>query len=677
MVDYTIAIKAVNNASRGINRVESDLKRLDSQAQRVSSSLRRVAQFAIAAGAGAVIRGITRQYLEYEKYQAVLTTFLGSQEKANAKLEELKSFANTIPQSLQDLTGAFVILQRQGIDNSAESLEAFADIAAGSGKSLNQLAEALADSITGEFERLKEFGIKVSKENDQFVARFGDQTVAVASSAKQLTDQLVDLGKSGGIFDGAAGNFAGTLTIAFSNLQGAVFNLSTAIGNLFAPAAIAAINAFAGAINFIADNIDRFVITAGVAAAVLGGRFAVAVGITAVKAVFSLVTSLKVLRGAIIRTGIGALIVIVGELIYQFTRLVEATGSIGEPFVLAKNVAVEVFGRLQLLGSYFVEFMGDVGFAVEAVFKKMWGNILIISADSIDTIISSLGGVSGKVAAALGIDTALSDALRSAGTDLSNSGDEFLGGLPDLLGSYGESIKLLATLPLESLAELRKKMEEAGVSTEETDEIIDKLGDTLGNLGPKIDPPITGLQKFTDLVKDAGKALASDLATSIRTGEGILSSFGSFFTGLMDQIVAKILEVAFVKPILDSLFGAGGTTAGFLGSLGDLFAGGFATGGQIPGGKFGLVGENGPELISGPGRVYSNSDSAAMLGNNSGGGVIAPVFNTTINPGQDTSPEAAREFANNFNKTIEAKVTDTIIKMQNRGGGGFQKSRSY
>jgi hypothetical protein len=38
-------------------------------------------------------------------------------------------------------------------------------------------------------------------------------------------------------------------------------------------------------------------------------------------------------------------------------------------------------------------------------------------------------------------------------------------------------------------------------------------------------------------------------------------------------------------------------------SIFDFFAGGFAKGGYIPAGQFGLVGENGPEYIGGPANI--------------------------------------------------------------------------
>jgi hypothetical protein len=56
----------------------------------------------------------------------------------------------------------------------------------------------------------------------------------------------------------------------------------------------------------------------------LGGGLA-----AAALSVRGLATALVVLRGALIRTGIGALIVGAGELVYQFGRLVQGAGGVG------------------------------------------------------------------------------------------------------------------------------------------------------------------------------------------------------------------------------------------------------------------------------------------------------------------------------------------------------------
>jgi hypothetical protein len=64
-------------------------------------------------------------------------------------------------------------------------------------------------------------------------------------------------------------------------------------------------------------------------------------------ATLSLAGSLVALRAALIRTGIGALVVGAGELVFQFTRLVQAAGGFGNALDLLKDVAVEVFTRIK------------------------------------------------------------------------------------------------------------------------------------------------------------------------------------------------------------------------------------------------------------------------------------------------------------------------------------------
>ena len=54
-------------------------------------------------------------------------------------------------------------------------------------KTLNQMIEAVADAATGEFERLKEFGIKAKSEGDKvsFIFRGVTTTVKKESNAIQ------------------------------------------------------------------------------------------------------------------------------------------------------------------------------------------------------------------------------------------------------------------------------------------------------------------------------------------------------------------------------------------------------------------------------------------------------------------------------------------------------------
>ena len=82
-------------------------------------------------------------------------------------------------------------------------------------------------------------------------------------------------------------------------------------------------------------------------AAFLAGRWVAGMAAAALS-VRGLATALVLLRGALIRTGIGALIVGAGELVYQFTRLVSGAGGFGEAMSLLKDLAVEVWERIKM-----------------------------------------------------------------------------------------------------------------------------------------------------------------------------------------------------------------------------------------------------------------------------------------------------------------------------------------
>jgi hypothetical protein len=91
-------------------------------------------------------------------------------------------------------------------------------------------------------------------------------------------------------------------------------------------------------------------------------------------------------------------------------------------------------------------------------------------------------------------------------------------------------------------------------------------------------------------------------------GGGIWGSISETFGGIADSVGSAFGGIA---DSIGGLFGGGGgggdSGGGFFDSIasgiGGLFDGWFANGGQIGAGKFGVVGEAGPELVSGPATV--------------------------------------------------------------------------
>jgi lambda family phage tail tape measure protein len=112
-----------------------------------------------------------------------------------------------------------------------------------------------------------------------------------------------------------------------------------------------------------------------------------------------------------------------------------------------------------------------------------------------------------------------------------------------------------------------------------------------GFMGPMQQPGQEGggLGGIWESVKGIGSSIWDGVSGAVG---GIVDGISGAFGGIADAV--------------GGLFGGGGggdSGGGFFDSIGSLFDGFFANGGQIGAGKFGVVGENGPELVSGPANV--------------------------------------------------------------------------
>lgn len=99
-------------------------------------------------------------------------------------------------------------------------------------------------------------------------------------------------------------------------------------------------------ISFLGSNVDRAMSYAVAFAAFMGGKWVVGMA----KAAFSvrgLARGLVALKGALIATGIGALIVGAGELVHWFSRLAQGAGSFGEAMSLLKDLSAEIWARIK------------------------------------------------------------------------------------------------------------------------------------------------------------------------------------------------------------------------------------------------------------------------------------------------------------------------------------------
>ena len=170
-------------------------------------------------------KSILATTVEFQKMEAVLTTSLGSNSAAKAAMDQIVNFASSTPFQVNELTDSFVKLANRGFVPTMEQMRQMGDVASSVGKSFDQLTEAILDAQTGEFERLKEFGIKASAQGDVVQFTFKGITTEVAKSDKAIQEYLLSLGNLEGV--------AGSMDAISKTTGGVISNLEDNITQLF------------------------------------------------------------------------------------------------------------------------------------------------------------------------------------------------------------------------------------------------------------------------------------------------------------------------------------------------------------------------------------------------------------------------------------------------------------
>jgi hypothetical protein len=175
-------------------------------------------------------KAVVNTTAEFQKMEAVLTNTLGSKSLAQQSMAQIVEFASKTPFQVNELTDSFVKLANRGFKPTMAELTSLGDLASSTGKSFDQLTEAALDAMTGEFERLKEFGIRAKSEGDKVQFTFKGVTTEVQKTDGAIKDYLLSLGQAEGV-SGAMAAISETVGGKISNLGDNIDQLKLAIGN--------------------------------------------------------------------------------------------------------------------------------------------------------------------------------------------------------------------------------------------------------------------------------------------------------------------------------------------------------------------------------------------------------------------------------------------------------------
>ena len=204
-----------------VDGLDGSMHKVNSTSNMVGSSMGKLKSIIVSVFAVASIFAFTNKVVEarseYEKFNAVLTNTFQSDKVGAAALNMLTDFAAKTPFALNELTGSFVKLANRGFAPTANEMTKLGDLASSQGKGFDQLTEAMLDAQTGEFERLKEFGIKASKSGDSVMLSFKGVTKEVKNNSDAISEALMQYGQMTGV--------AGSMEAISKTLGGQISNL--------------------------------------------------------------------------------------------------------------------------------------------------------------------------------------------------------------------------------------------------------------------------------------------------------------------------------------------------------------------------------------------------------------------------------------------------------------------
>lgn len=185
-----------------------------------------------------------------------------------------------------------------------------------------------------------------------------------------------------------AGDMPATVGDALTLLNNALLNMAGKTGGVM--------SLISDAIIFVADNLQRFVTYAGVAAVAYGTTY-VGGMVAAAVATGGLSGALKLLRSALISTGIGAIVVLVGEAINQFMTLSEEVGGVGSAFTILGGTASSTWEWIKAGGNSMVDAFSGICLSIGAFFTQLWAdiktgfaNLMVMLQGGINTMIDGL-----------------------------------------------------------------------------------------------------------------------------------------------------------------------------------------------------------------------------------------------------------------------------------------------
>lgn len=147
-------------------------------------------------GFAAVTAAIVGANFQFEDMASSLQAVTGSALKAENALKVVEEFALNTPFAIQDVTDAFVALKREGLDANSEALSAYGNVASALNLTLKELAEAVGQAATGNFDKLNETQLKAEQQGNRVIFTYRGMRTEVENTSRAIAQFVQEMGNT-------------------------------------------------------------------------------------------------------------------------------------------------------------------------------------------------------------------------------------------------------------------------------------------------------------------------------------------------------------------------------------------------------------------------------------------------------------------------------------------------
>lgn len=561
--------------------------------------------------------GVTAEQFKGLSGPEALQLYVSSLEKANVNQQEMTFFMEALA---SDATLLLPLLR----DNGRE-MNRLGDAAENAGLVMDKTT---IDALLRTRDAMRDAGDAAKGLFTQIMASLAPVMEAIADSVAEAARWFSDLSPEMKRLVGVAAAVAaaiGPLALTLGLVATGLAAMASPIGLV-----VLAFGAVAGAAAYVVTQWDNLVAkypVLGVAAERAGN---------AISAAWEGMKSVVMAAADIVKSSID---VIVGVLTGDLKRAVDGLRGVWDGWVAATDAAINaVLNIIEAIVPGFRQAVADIIAAVSGLPQrlKQWGMDVIQAF--VDGLVQKWQEVKEAVLSIFRLDDVGATAIEAGKKLGSDLGQGTLTGIRQTVPQAKAEIRGY----LEGLEGEARDVSE----TQSPSRVWMRIGrDLMDGLGVGISG---NAQKAANAAANAAKGV-TDAATNVMS-EGqqkisdIFGQIGDGFAGaiargqdLGDSLKRVFSQIAsdFISSGISGLLGSiFGKSSGGGGLFGGLFAGLFDSGGPIPRGQFGIVGERGPEIVTGPARVTSRAQTARIMENSrqSGGAiqVVARVENGNI-----------------------------------------------